>query len=117
MRKIETYDVIIRNGTIYDGSGNPPFIGDLAINDDIDNVDAALIGRIVAGELTNCWTCAQRTVEICNDRDDDCDGEINEGDACPQEGAEIWNSYIYANGQLLARVTKSGGWKPILGFL
>ena len=25
------YDLIIRNGTLYDGSGNPPFVGDLAI--------------------------------------------------------------------------------------
>src|SRR6266487_4674755 len=26
------FDVTIRNGTIYDGSGNAPFIGDVAIN-------------------------------------------------------------------------------------
>ena len=30
----ETYDVIIRNGTIYDGSGKPPRMGDVAINGD-----------------------------------------------------------------------------------
>ncbi|MBI3662368.1 MAG: D-aminoacylase [Acidobacteria bacterium] len=29
-----TYDVIIRNGTIYDGSGKPPAVGDVAINGD-----------------------------------------------------------------------------------
>src|SRR6266498_2807708 len=28
------YDVIIRNGTIYDGSGNAPSVGDVAINGD-----------------------------------------------------------------------------------
>jgi N-acyl-D-amino-acid deacylase len=28
------YDVVIRNGTIYDGSGNKPFTGDVAIQDD-----------------------------------------------------------------------------------
>jgi len=28
------YDVIIRNGTIYDGSGEKPYIGDIAINGD-----------------------------------------------------------------------------------
>ncbi|MBI3406311.1 MAG: amidohydrolase family protein [Acidobacteria bacterium] len=28
----KTYDVIIRNGTLYDGSGKPPVIGDIAIN-------------------------------------------------------------------------------------
>ena len=29
-----TYDVIIRNGTIYDGSGGTPFVGDVAITGD-----------------------------------------------------------------------------------
>jgi N-acyl-D-amino-acid deacylase len=28
------YDVVIRGGTIYDGSGSPPFVGDLAIRGD-----------------------------------------------------------------------------------
>ena len=28
------FDVVIRNGTIYDGSGNAPSVGDLAINGD-----------------------------------------------------------------------------------
>jgi hypothetical protein len=28
----DPYDVIIRNGIIYDGSGNKPFAGDVAIN-------------------------------------------------------------------------------------
>ena len=28
------YDVILRNGTIYDGSGSTPYVGDLAINGD-----------------------------------------------------------------------------------
>jgi N-acyl-D-amino-acid deacylase len=30
----ETYDVLIRNGTVYDGSGKAPFQGDVAINGD-----------------------------------------------------------------------------------
>jgi len=30
----QTYDIIIRNGTIYDGSGSEPFLGDVAINND-----------------------------------------------------------------------------------
>ena len=29
-----TYDVIVRNGTIYDGSGGAPFTGDVAIQGD-----------------------------------------------------------------------------------
>jgi N-acyl-D-amino-acid deacylase len=28
------YDVVLRNGTIYDGSGSPPYLGDLAIQGD-----------------------------------------------------------------------------------
>lgn len=28
----QTYDIILRNGTLYDGSGAPPVVGDLAIN-------------------------------------------------------------------------------------
>ena len=27
----DEYDLILRNGTLYDGSGNPPMKGDLAI--------------------------------------------------------------------------------------
>lgn len=34
------YDVVIRNGTVYDGSGQPPFVGDIAIKNDT----VALIG-------------------------------------------------------------------------
>ncbi|MBZ0294107.1 MAG: D-aminoacylase [Anaerolineae bacterium] len=30
----QQYDVILRNGTLYDGSGNPPVVGDLAIQGD-----------------------------------------------------------------------------------
>lgn len=32
--RLPRYDLVIRNGTIYDGSGSTPFIGDLAINND-----------------------------------------------------------------------------------
>ena len=32
---IPIYDVVIRNGTIYDGSGGAPFVGDVLINDDL----------------------------------------------------------------------------------
>ena len=31
---ITLYDVVIRNGTIYDGTGSPPFTGDVAIQGD-----------------------------------------------------------------------------------
>src|SRR5687768_13880598 len=31
---LPTYDVVIRNGTIYDGSGAAPYVGDLLINGD-----------------------------------------------------------------------------------
>ena len=29
------YDVIIRGGTIYDGSGEQPFVGDVALHGDV----------------------------------------------------------------------------------
>jgi len=29
-----TYDLLLRNGTIYDGNGGAPYVGDVAINDD-----------------------------------------------------------------------------------
>lgn len=38
----QQYDIIIRNGTIYDGSGNTPFIGDIAIQADT----IAAIGKL-----------------------------------------------------------------------
>ena len=31
----DSYDVILRNGSIYDGSGDPPYVGDVAFNDDM----------------------------------------------------------------------------------
>src|SRR5262249_8051449 len=31
---MQEYDLIIRNGTIYDGSGNQPYQGDIAIDND-----------------------------------------------------------------------------------
>ena len=40
-----TYDFILRHGTIFDGSGQPPFVGDVAINKDfiaaVGELDAA----------------------------------------------------------------------------
>src|SRR5436309_15708611 len=36
------YDVVIRNGTIYDGSGNVPSVGDVAINRD----SIAAVGKL-----------------------------------------------------------------------
>src|SRR5215470_89963 len=32
---MQEYDLIIRNGTIYDGSGNAPYKGDVAIQGDV----------------------------------------------------------------------------------
>ncbi|MFQ6045474.1 MAG: D-aminoacylase, partial [Gemmatimonadales bacterium] len=39
------YDVVIRGGTIYDGSGGAAFVGDLAIKDDT----IAVVGGDVVG--------------------------------------------------------------------
>jgi N-acyl-D-amino-acid deacylase len=32
--KPKTYDLILRGGTIYDGSGGKPYVGDVAVNGD-----------------------------------------------------------------------------------
>ena len=40
--KPQTYDVLIRNGNIYDGSGNKPFVADIGINSDT----IAFIGKL-----------------------------------------------------------------------
>ncbi len=42
---VADYDIIIRGGTIYDGSGAPPVVGDLAIKDDT----LAVVGGEVVG--------------------------------------------------------------------
>ena len=42
------YDVILRNGTIVDGSGAPPFLGDLAIS----GSRIAAVGKLPAGPAT-----------------------------------------------------------------
>jgi len=40
------YDVVIRGGTIYDGSGNKPIVGDVAIRgDSIIGVARSITGR------------------------------------------------------------------------
>ena len=36
------YDLILRNGTIYDGSGGVPFVGNVAINNDV----IAAVGKL-----------------------------------------------------------------------
>ena len=40
-----TYDVVIRNGSIYDGSGGKPFAGDVAVNGDT----IAAVGKLGQG--------------------------------------------------------------------
>jgi len=49
------YDLVIRGGTIYDGSGGPPFIGDVVIKNDT----IALIGNAEnlrgSVELVDCY--------------------------------------------------------------
>lgn len=43
---VPTYDVIIRNGTIYDGTGGSPYVGDVAMNSDT----ITFVGPDVRGE-------------------------------------------------------------------
>jgi N-acyl-D-amino-acid deacylase len=46
-----TYDLIIRNGTIYDGSGKPPMQGDVAVNGDKIAAVGGLKGARAKAEL------------------------------------------------------------------
>jgi len=47
----QSYDYIYRGGTIYDGSGNPPYLGDLAVRDDriaaIGQIESNAQGRVI----------------------------------------------------------------------
>ena len=40
-----TYDLIIRNGTIVDGLGGDPYVGDIAVSDGV----IAAVGWLLAG--------------------------------------------------------------------
>lgn len=50
----EEYDIIITNGNLYDGSGNPPVMADIGINADtiaaVGNLEGAAAGQIVDAE-------------------------------------------------------------------
>ncbi|WP_137753269.1 D-aminoacylase, partial [Sphingopyxis sp. L1A2A] len=68
------YDVVIRGGTLYDGSGQPPIVGDVAINDDrivaVGKVDGsgrtevAARGMAVAPGFINMLSWANETLII-----------------------------------------------------
>jgi len=71
--KAPAYDVIIRQGTIYDGSGNKPYVADIGINDDtiatIGNLSAATgktdidaKGLAVAPGFINMLSMAERSL-------------------------------------------------------
>jgi len=68
-----TYDLIVRGGTIYDGSGNPPMVGDLAISGDsvvalgdlgravgVEEIDAS--GMAVSPGFVNLMSWATETM-------------------------------------------------------
>ena len=68
-----SYDVVLRNGTIYDGSGGEPFVADVAINDDTiaaigdlgnaradNSIDAT--GRAVAPGFINMLSWANQSL-------------------------------------------------------
>jgi N-acyl-D-amino-acid deacylase len=46
-----TYDLIIRNGTIVDGSGGEPYVGDIAVRDGVIAAVGAVNGRTAAREI------------------------------------------------------------------
>ena len=53
-------DLIVRNGTIVDGSGNEPFVGDVAIRD----------GKIVRGNVAHGLHTVRVDLARGMDRDD-----------------------------------------------
>ncbi|HYG00833.1 MAG TPA: D-aminoacylase [Chryseosolibacter sp.] len=67
------FDTILRNGTIYDGSGNDGYVGDIAINADtiatigdlsnaIANIDIDITGLVVAPGFINMLSWAENTL-------------------------------------------------------
>jgi N-acyl-D-amino-acid deacylase len=66
------YDIVIRNGTIYDGSGDAPYVGDVAVEDDrivaVGDVDGAgreeidASGQAVAPGFINMLSWANRSL-------------------------------------------------------
>jgi N-acyl-D-amino-acid deacylase len=71
----DAYDVVIRGGTIYDGSGGAPYVGELAIRDDriaavgdvgdtpaLETIDAASMA--VSPGFINLTSHAQETIQI-----------------------------------------------------
>ena len=59
-----TYDLVLRGGTIYDGSGNAGYVGDVAIDGDtivarmtmknlLDELDTAIFARIHRSTVVN----------------------------------------------------------------
>lgn len=66
------YDIVIRNGTIYDGSGAAPYVGDVAVEDDrivaVGDVDGAgreeidASGQAVAPGFINMLSWANRSL-------------------------------------------------------
>lgn len=78
-RTVATYDIVIRGGTIYDGSGKTPFKADLAINADtiivIESLDKVFgrkeinaQGLAVAPGFINMlsWACASLIEDGCS---------------------------------------------------
>ena len=45
------YDLLIRNGTIYDGSARAPVVGDVAVNGDEDDADLGRFVTLLAQEV------------------------------------------------------------------
>jgi len=49
------YDLIIRGGTVYDGLGGEPFVGDIAITG--DRITAGRRVDLLRGHQGNSWYC------------------------------------------------------------
>ena len=63
-----TYDLIIRNGTIVDGLGGEPYVGDVAVRDGVImavGADGALRGAIAPREIDATGLLVTRASSTC----------------------------------------------------
>ena len=123
------YDLILRNGTIYDGSGSPPVSGDLAIEGDIiadigslsnarGKTEIDVTGRAVAPGFVNmmCWA-NESLIEDGRSQSDIRQGVtleiMGEGESMGPLNEAMKNAMVENQGDIKYEVT----WNTLGGYL